>query len=110
MPPRHPRHTFLLVAANGRPLAILRGLPTPQRTPRASQGDTLVYDLGRLERTDHARLVDALATLRELPYLAEGAPSALLVGGMPAMTLGADGKPAGEGLGSRLRDLLRTTR
>src|SRR5262245_13573900 len=110
MPLRHPRHTFLLVAAGGRPLAILRGLPKPERMPRAARGEVLVYDLGRLSTADYARLVEALATLRELPYLAEGAPSALLVGGTPAMTVTQDGKqPVGERLGRAL-GLLRTTR
>ena len=105
MPIRHLRHTYLLVAAGGRPLAVLRGLPRPERIPRARGGDALVYDLGRLEGGEHNRLADALAALRELPYLAEGAPSVLLVGGEPAMVLSAPDRKAG-----RLRDLLRNAR
>jgi hypothetical protein len=102
MPIRHLRRTFLLVAQGGYPIAVLLGLPRPDRIPRAGQGQVLVYDLGRLGADEHARLVDALATLRELPYLAEGAPSVLLVGGSPAMVVDHDRKA------SRLRDLLRT--
>jgi hypothetical protein len=40
---RHPARTFLIVAANGRALAVYRGLPKPERIVRATQGDTLVY-------------------------------------------------------------------
>lgn len=110
MPIRHPRHTFLLVAAGGRPLAVLRGRPRPERLARIAQGEALVYDLGRLSSSDHGRLAAALAALRELPWLAEGAPTLLLVGGTPAMTISANGKPAGDGLGGRFRDLLSATR
>jgi hypothetical protein len=46
---------------------------------------------------------------RELPYLADGAPSLLLVGGVPFMRIGEDGKQASESLGGRLLDLLRPT-
>jgi hypothetical protein len=107
MPLRHPRHTFLLVAATGEPVALLRGLPRPERMPRAADADTLVYDLGRLSGKEHGRLADALATFRDLPYLAAGAPTGLLVGGAPAMVIDVRGKPARGGLGGRFLDLLR---
>jgi hypothetical protein len=107
MPLRHPRHTFLLVAATGQPVALLRGLPRPERMPRAADADTLVYDLGPLSSKDHGRLAEALAVFRDLPYLAAAAPTALLVGGSSAIVIDARGKPAGGGLG-RLVDLLRT--
>jgi hypothetical protein len=108
---RHAGRTFLIVAAGGRPLAVYRGLPKPERMVRASEGDTLVYDLGRLSSADHARLLDALAVFRELPFLlAEGAPAPLLVvGGEPFMRVGEDGKEIRAGLGGRLLDLLRST-
>ncbi len=105
---RAPSHSFLIVAAGGYPIAVLRGLPRPERLARIARGEALVYDLGRLHGKDHARLAAALGTLRELPYLADGAPTALLVGGTPAMTIRADGKQ--DGVGARFLDLLRTTR
>jgi hypothetical protein len=100
---RHPTHTFLLVAPSGYPIAALRGLPRPERLARLAQGKALVYDLGRLAHQEHARVLEAVATLKGLPYLAEGAPTPLLVGGEPAMTIDAAGKPAG-GLRALLRN------
>jgi hypothetical protein len=105
---RHPGRTFLVVAAaGGRPLAVYRGLPKPDRIALAGQGPTLVYDLDKLGRAEHARLLEALGVLRELPYLAPGAPEARLVGGEPAMVLDENGRPVHAGLGGRLLALLR---
>jgi hypothetical protein len=104
---RHPNHSFLLVAAaTKRPLLVYRGLPRPEKCVRAAEGNTLVYDLGPLPGKDHGRLLDALALLRNLPYLAEGAPSLLLVGGAPAMVIDERGKEVKEGVGGRVLDLL----
>jgi hypothetical protein len=104
---RHPTHTFLLVAPGGYPIAVLRGLPRPERLARIAQGEALVYDLGRLPSKEHARVLQALATLKGLPYLAEGAPTPLLVGGEPAMVIDGEGKQVHGGIGGRLYDLIR---
>jgi hypothetical protein len=109
MPLRHHGSSFLVVAAaSGRPLALYRGLPKPERMARAGQGPTLVFDLGKLAAAEHRRLLDALAVLRELPYLAPSAPAAQLVGGTPAQVIPEGGRPApGQRLASVLGQLKR---
>jgi hypothetical protein len=110
MPLRYHGHTFLVVTASGRPLAVYRGLPKPERMALASQGPTLVYDLDKLGHAEHRRLLEALAVLRELPYLAPGAPEARLLGGVPFLTIPEGGKATpGERL-HRALGLLRNTR
>jgi hypothetical protein len=95
---RHTTRTYLVATANGQPIGVYRTLP--KRFVGAGS-EVLVWDLGRLDGQDHGRLVAAVAALRELPYLAEGAPALLLYGGTPATVR----QSAGPG---RVLDLLRT--
>jgi hypothetical protein len=101
---RHPNHSYLLVAqATGRPLALYRGLPRPERCIRAMEGATLVYDLGPLHAKDHSSLLAALTLLRGL---SSDAPSALFVGGEPVMVIDPKGHEAKQSRGGGVLSLL----
>jgi hypothetical protein len=111
MPIRHHSHSFLVVAAGGgRPLALYHGQPKADRMALAGRGPTLVFDLGRLGGAEHRRLLEALEALRELPYLAPGAPTAQLVGGQPVQVIPEGGKASPGERAARVIGLLGIAR